>query len=82
MASSPQAKKGGVSARAIISIVIIAILAILIFQNFATVPINFFAWTLTLPVWLVIVVSFVLGMVLGGAARGLVRSLRGKPKVD
>ncbi|MDD2817343.1 MAG: LapA family protein [Candidatus Nanopelagicales bacterium] len=65
-----------------ISGVVIAIVAlIIIVQNTASAEIKFLGWSWNMPIWLILVIMFVLGMLLGGAVRSGVRKLRGaEPK--
>lgn len=61
---------------------IIAVIAfIIIVQNTASAEIKFLGWSWNMPIWLILVIMFVLGMFLGGAVRSGVRKLRGaEPK--
>lgn len=69
----------GIPARGIIGILIAILMLIFIFQNFASVPVQFlFFGPFNLPLWLVLIVTFVLGMLLGGMVRTGFRKLRGK----
>lgn len=81
-AKAPQ-KKDGFPLRAVIAGIIAVIALIVIIQNSQSVTIQLFVWSLTLPLWLVLAVFFVLGMLLNGLVRGGVRRLMGKePKKD
>jgi uncharacterized integral membrane protein len=71
--------KGIGTGRLIAIIVVAALAALFILQNFQTVPVKILTFELNLPLWLVMVVLFVLGMLLGGAARSGFRKLRGAP---
>lgn len=63
----------------LIAIIVVAVLALIfIVQNFVSVPVKVFGLEVDLPLWLVMVVMFILGMLLGGVARTGVRRLRGK----
>ena len=68
----------GVPVRGVIGIIIGILMLIFIFMNFNSVEINFFGLRVSLPLWLVLIVTFVLGMLLGGMVRTGVRKLRGK----
>lgn len=65
-----------------ISGVVIAVIAlIIIVQNTASAEIAFLGWSWNMPIWLILVIMFVLGMLLGGPVRAGVRKLRGaEPK--
>jgi uncharacterized integral membrane protein len=73
-----QEKKIG-TGRLIAIIAVAALAALFVLQNFQSVPVKFLTFEFDLPLWLVMVVLFVLGMVLGGAVRSGVRKLRGAP---
>jgi len=64
--------------RMIIGVIILVIAVIFMLQNFDDVEVRFFGWSLNMPMWLLMVIMFVLGMLLGGVVRGGVRKLRGK----
>lgn len=65
-----------------ISGAIVAVIAfIIIVQNTASAEIKFLGWSWNMPIWLILVIMFVLGMLLGGVVRTGVRKLRGaEPK--
>lgn len=78
---SPQPPKKRSTGRLIVIIVIAAVAAVFMFSNLESVPLKFFGWsTPSLPMWLWLLVMFVLGMLLGGVVRGGFRKLRGKDK--
>ncbi len=79
--TTPQ-KKDGFPLRAVIAGILAVLAIIVIAQNSQSVTIQLFVWSLTLPLWLVLAVFFVLGMLLNGLVRGGVRRLMGKPKKD
>jgi len=61
-----------------ISGAIVGVIAlIIIVQNTASAEIKFLGWSWNMPIWLILVIMFVLGMLLGGAVRAGVRKLRG-----
>lgn len=62
------------------AVVVLFAVLLLVFavQNLQSAPVNFLGATLQLPVWLVVVASFILGMLLGGVVRGAARKLRNK----
>ena len=53
--------KGGVGAGAIFGFGGLGLLAVFIFQNTEEVPVDFLFWQVTWPLWLVIILSAVLG---------------------
>jgi uncharacterized integral membrane protein len=61
-------------------LVVLGTLAVLLFmvQNLASVTVSFMSTRVTMPIWLVVVAVYVLGMITGGALWGLLRaSVRG-----
>jgi uncharacterized integral membrane protein len=74
-------KKSGlrVSWRGVTLLLVAVILLVFAVQNLQSAAVNFLGATVQLPVWTLVVGSFVLGMFLGGAVRGVVRKLRNKP---
>ena len=77
---APAGKSGGITARGIIAVVVIAAMALFIFQNTQSVPFNFLFIDFQIPVWLLISISFVLGMVLDNVVMGLIRKALGRDK--
>lgn len=77
--SPPPAKKKS-SARMVVVIIILAIALIFMLQNLDSVPVNILWMSVNMPAWLLMVIMFVLGMLLGGVVRGGFRKLRGKDK--
>jgi uncharacterized integral membrane protein len=79
LAKKPQKKGITVTWRGIV--LILAAVALLVFavQNLQTAPVNFLGATVDVWVWLVVVSSFLLGMLLGGVVKAGARKLR-KPK--
>lgn len=77
--SPPPAKKKS-SARMVVVIVILAIALIFMLQNLESVNVNVLWLHPSMPAWLLMVIMFVLGMLLGGVVRGGFRRLRGKDK--
>lgn len=65
--------------RMIAIIVTAALAALFVLQNLGSVQVKVLTFDLTLPLWLVMVVLFMLGMIFGGAVRSGVRKLRGAP---
>jgi lipopolysaccharide assembly protein A len=77
MADRPAATpRGGLTFRSVIALVVIVIALIFIVQNTTSVPITFLGLEVTLPVFVVLIVMFVLGMLLGGVVRTLFRKWR------
>nr|WP_163503067.1 lipopolysaccharide assembly protein LapA domain-containing protein [Halomonas socia] len=60
----------------ILKILITLIVVVLFVQNIRVVEVNFLAWSLSLPLALLLVVVYVLGMVSGKSLMALVRRLR------
>ncbi len=65
--------------RGVVLVIIGFLLALFAVQNFNTAEVTFLGMNFDIYVWVIVVVSFLLGMVLGGAVRGTARKLR-KPK--
>ena len=68
--------------RGIVVIAIIFVLGLFAVQNFQTAQVNLFGATLDIPVWLLVIAVFALGVLLGGFVKGMTRRLRkpGSPK--
>ena len=66
-----------ISARGVISIIILIIAVIFMAQNTTDVEIRILGFSLTVWLWALILVVCLMGMVLGGAVRAGVRKLRG-----
>ena len=74
-----QAKK--INGRAISGVIVAVIAFIIVVQNTASAEIQFLGWSWNMPIWLILVIMLVLGMLLGGVVRAGVRKLRGaQPK--
>ena len=65
--------------RGIVIIIIVFVLVIFAVQNLNTAQVKFLGMDFDIYVWVIVTVSFLLGMLLGGAVRGTARKLR-KPK--
>lgn len=65
--------------RGIVIIIVIFVLSMFAVQNFQSAQVRFFGLELNVPVWLLVITVFILGMLLGGVVRGMTRKLR-KPK--
>lgn len=74
-------KKAGlrITWRGLVLVLIGVLLLVFAVQNLQSAPVNFLGATLQLPVWVLVVASFLLGMLLGGIVRGAARRLRSKP---
>lgn len=81
--NSKSVAKGGmrITWRGITLIVIAVVLLVFAVQNLESAPVSFLGVQFSVPVWLLVVVTFLLGMLLGGLVRGAARGLR-KPKVE
>ena len=78
--TNPSGAKGiRITWRGIVVIAIIFVLGLFAVQNFQTAQVNLFGATLDIPVWLLVIAVFVLGVFLGGFVKGMTRKLR-KPK--
>jgi uncharacterized integral membrane protein len=76
---TPQAPKKRSVGRMILTIVILVVSLSFIFSNWESMPVQFL-WlsTPSLPMWLWMLVMFVLGVLLGGVVRGGIRKMRHK----
>jgi uncharacterized integral membrane protein len=59
----------------ILSVILLILILIFSFQNLGIMTINFFNWSLSLPKALVIILSYILGMMTGGMLFSLFRTL-------
>lgn len=59
-----------------VKLVITVLVLILVVQNIAMVEVRFLTWSLSLPLALLLVVIYLLGMVSGKSLLGLIRRLR------
>jgi uncharacterized integral membrane protein len=79
---NPAPKKGmRITWRGIVLITIGFLLALFAVQNLNTAQVSFLGMEFDIFVWVIVTVSFLLGMLLGGAVRGTARKLR-KPKIE
>lgn len=79
---NPGPKKGmRITWRGIVLIIIGFLLALFAVQNLNTAQVSFLGMEFDIFVWVIVTVSFLLGMLLGGAVRGTARKLR-KPKIE
>ncbi|MDP2014781.1 MAG: LapA family protein [Actinomycetota bacterium] len=74
---SPESTGRKFNLRIAIGIVVLVVAVIVIAQNTEDATLNFLSWDISMPLWLVLTIMFVLGMFLGGAVRGGIRKLRG-----
>lgn len=73
-----KAPGSGIGTGRLIAIVVIAVAAaFLIFGNLETTSVWLWGFTVELPLFVILIVMFVLGMFLGGIVRTTVRKLRG-----
>ena len=73
-------KKGiTVTWRGVVLIIAGVLLLVFAVQNLQTAQVNFLGGQIDVWVWLIVVVTFILGMVLGGVVKAGARKLR-KPK--
>ncbi len=80
LGSAPKKSGMRITWRGISLIVIAVLLLVFAVQNLQLAAVNFLGATMQLPVWVLVVVSFILGMLLGGLVKGAARTLRNKPK--
>jgi uncharacterized integral membrane protein len=78
---SAQKKGLRITWRGIVLVILGFLLALFAVQNFNTAEVTFLGMNFDIYVWVIVVVSFLLGMVLGGLVRGTARKLR-KPKLE
>ncbi len=76
LAKKPQKKGITVTWRGIVLIVVAVALLVFAVQNLQTAPVNFLGATVDVWVWLVVISSFLLGMLLGGVVKAGARKLR------
>ena len=79
VAKRPEKKGVTITWRGIVLILIGVVLLVFAVQNLQIAPVNFLGAEIDVWVWLLVVGSFLQGMVLGGAVRSGARKLR-KPK--
>jgi uncharacterized integral membrane protein len=78
---SAQKKGMRITWRGVVLVIIGFLLALFAVQNLNTAQVSFLGRDFDIFVWVIVTVSFLLGMVLGGAVRGTARKLR-KPKLE
>ncbi len=59
-----------------VKLIITALVLILFVQNIAVVEVRFLTWSLSLPLALLLVAIYLLGMISGKSLMGLIRRLR------
>ena len=67
--------------RGVVLVVIAVALLVFAVQNLQSASVKFLGIDFIVPVWLLVSVTFILGMVLGGVVRGTARKLR-KPSIQ
>ena len=78
---SAQKKGIRITWRGVVLVILGFLLALFAVQNFNTAQVTFLGMDFDIYVWVIVGVSFLLGMVLGGLVRGTARKLR-KPKSE
>lgn len=58
--------------------VVAALVLIVLVQNSQSVTVSLFGWELSMPLWLLLLITFVLGMLLDGLVMSGIRRLRRK----
>lgn len=76
LGKKPPKKGVTITWRGIVLIIIAVILLVFAVQNLQTAPVNFLGAALDVWVWLLVVGSFLLGMLLGGTVKAGARKLR------
>ena len=71
-------KEEGMNKKLIVILVLIGLALILIFQNTQSISLNFFFWSLVMPLVILVVTLFALGFVIGFLAAKLERHPRWK----
>lgn len=75
-------KQGGFPLRIVIAIILAIFALIVIVQNSQSAQVQFFGMSLSLPLWLLLVIFFLLGVLTSGLVRGGARRLMGRPPKD
>lgn len=75
----PDKKGVTVTWRGVVLIIVGVLLLVFAVQNLQTATVNFLGGQIDVWVWLIVVVTFILGMVLGGVVKAGARKLR-KPQ--
>lgn len=76
VAKRPEKKGVTITWRGIVLIVVGVILLVFAVQNLQTAPVKFLGAEIDVWVWLLVVASFLLGMLLGGVVKAGARKLR------
>lgn len=79
LAKKPEKKGITLTWRGIVLILAGVLLLVFAVQNLQSAPVNFLGATVDVWVWLLVIASFLLGMLLGGVVKAGARKLR-KPK--
>lgn len=61
-----------------VKVVILALIVVLVVQNIEVVHVQLLGWTIGMPMALLVVIIYLLGMISGRGLMGLIRRLRGK----
>ena len=81
LAKKPEKKGVTLTWRGVVLIIIGVLLLVFAVQNLQTTPVNFLGAEVDVWVWLLVIGSFLLGMLLGGAVKAGARKLRKPPPV-
>ena len=79
LAKKPEKKGVTLTWRGVVLIIIGVLLLVFAVQNLQTTPVNFLGAQVDVWVWLLVIGSFLLGMLLGGAVKAGARKLRKPP---
>lgn len=61
-------------------ILILGVVILFLFQNFETISVNFFKWSLTLPKAIILLLIYVLGALSGGLVFSMLKAFTSKSK--
>ncbi|MGQ7248918.1 lipopolysaccharide assembly protein LapA domain-containing protein [Halomonas sp. V046] len=61
-----------------VKVVILALVVILVVQNIEMVQVQLLGWTIAMPMALLVVVIYLLGMISGRGLMGLIRRVKGE----
>lgn len=71
------AKNGGISARGVIAMILGLLVLIFVIQNWSSAKMHLFFWDIEIPLGLLILIIFALGVLTSGMTRKGIRRLRG-----
>ncbi|MEZ5116564.1 MAG: hypothetical protein R2737_09885 [Candidatus Nanopelagicales bacterium] len=75
---APHGSTGGLSGRAVAVAAIVVVLVVFLVQNLQSSSVQFLWLDFSLPTWLLVLIVFALGVLLGGLVRGGLRKLAGR----